>query len=55
MITNLAYLRTALELLAEGSQSAETEIKVLDTIRFICQQNIERLENQKLETEHGNL
>ena len=55
MITNLNYLRTALELLEQGSQSAETEIRVLRTMQHICEQNIERLEMARLESEHGNL
>ena len=51
MITNINYLQTAIELLAEGNQPADTQIKILDTIRFICQQNIERLEMAQLEAE----
>jgi len=49
MITNLNYLKTALELLEQGSQSAETEIRVLRTMQHICEQNIERLEMTQLE------
>jgi hypothetical protein len=51
MITNLAYLRTALELLEQGSQSAETEIRVLRTMQHICEQNIERLQMAQLDKE----
>ena len=51
MINNINYLQTAIELLAEGNQPTDTQIKILDTIRFICQQNIERLEMAQLEAE----
>jgi len=50
MITNIKYLQTSVELLAEGNQPADTQIKILDTIRFICQQNIERLQMAQLDT-----
>lgn len=43
MITNLAYLKTAVEALESG-QSPMTEAKILGTIKFICEQNIERIE-----------
>ena len=53
MITNLNYLKTDLELLEQGSQSAETEIRVLRTMQHICEQNIERLEMKTLENENS--
>jgi hypothetical protein len=43
MITNLAYLKTAIECLEQG-QSPMTEAKILGTIKFICEQNIQRIE-----------
>ena len=54
MITNLNYLKTALELLEQGSH-VETEIRVLRTMQQICEQNIERLELAQMENERGNL
>jgi hypothetical protein len=43
MITNINYLKTALERLEEG-QTPMTEIKILKTIQQICEQNIQRIE-----------
>lgn len=43
MITNLNYLKTAIEAL-EAGQTPMTEAKILGTIKFICEQNIERIE-----------
>jgi hypothetical protein len=43
MITNIAYLKTAIECLEQG-QSPMTEAKILGTIKFICEQNIQRIE-----------
>jgi hypothetical protein len=43
MITNIAYLKTALECLEEG-QTPMTELKILKTIQQICEQNIQRIE-----------
>ena len=43
MITNIAYLKTALECLEEG-QPPVTELKILKTIQQICEMNIERIE-----------
>jgi len=43
MITNLAYLRTAVECLEEG-QTPMTEAKILRTIQQICEMNINRIE-----------
>ena len=55
MITNMNYLQTSLELLAEGHLTVANQIKILDTIKFICEQNIERLELAQMENENGNL
>lgn len=43
MITNLNYLKTAVEAL-EAGQTEMTEAKILGTIKFICEQNIQRIE-----------
>ena len=43
MITNIAYLKTALECLEEG-QTPVTELKILKTIQQICEMNITRIE-----------
>ena len=43
MITNINYLKTALECLEEG-QTPATELKILKTIQQICDMNIERIE-----------
>ena len=43
MITNINYLKTALECLEEG-QTPVTELKILKTIQQICDMNIERIE-----------
>ena len=52
MITNINYLQTSVELLAQGNVSLDNQIKILDTIKFICEQNIERLEMAQLENQH---
>ena len=43
MITNINYLKTALECLEEG-QTPMTEMKILKTIQQICEMNIQRIE-----------
>jgi hypothetical protein len=43
MITNLAYLKTALECLEQG-QTPMTEAKILNVMRDICEMNIQRIE-----------
>jgi hypothetical protein len=43
VITNLNYLKTAIEAL-EAGQTPMTEVKILGTIKFICEQNIQRIE-----------
>ena len=55
MITNMNYLQTSVELLAEDNLTVANQIRILDTIKFICEQNIERLEMAQLESENGNL
>ena len=51
MITNINYLQTSVELLAEGDLTVANQIKILDTIKFICEQNIERLQMMQMEAE----
>jgi hypothetical protein len=43
MITNLNYLKTALECLEEG-QTPMNEAKILRTMQQICEMNIARIE-----------
>ena len=43
MITNLNYLKTAVETLESG-QTPMTEMKILKTIQQICDMNIQRIE-----------
>ena len=43
MITNINYLKTAVECLEEG-QTPMTEVKILKTIQQICEMNIQRIE-----------
>jgi hypothetical protein len=43
MIINMNYLKTALEAL-ESDIPPMTQVKILSTIKFICEQNIERIE-----------
>jgi hypothetical protein len=43
MITNLEYLKTALECLEQG-QTPMTEAKILKVMRDICEMNIQRIE-----------
>jgi hypothetical protein len=43
MITNINYLKTAVECLEEG-QTPMTEAKILKVMRDICEMNINRIE-----------
>jgi fructose/tagatose bisphosphate aldolase len=43
VITNLEYLKTAIEAL-EAGQSPMIAAKILGTMKFICEQNIERIQ-----------
>jgi len=43
MITNMNYLKSALETL-ESDISPMTQAKILGIVKFICEQNIERIE-----------
>jgi hypothetical protein len=45
MITNLVYLKNAIAALENG-QSEMTEARILGTIKFICEQNIQRIETK---------
>jgi hypothetical protein len=44
MITNLEYLRTALEVLESGESTEANKIKILKIMASICTQNAERME-----------
>lgn len=44
MITNLEYLRTALEVLESGESTEINQIKILRIMASICIQNAERME-----------
>ena len=44
MITNLEYLRTALEVLESGHSTEVNTIKILRIMASICMQNAERME-----------
>ena len=45
MITNLNYLKTAVELLEEGGQTEMTTLKILRVIAHICEANAQRIED----------
>lgn len=44
MITNLNYLRTALEVLESGDSTEVNTIKILRVMASICTQNAERMQ-----------
>ena len=44
MITNLEYLKTALEVLESGQSTEVNTIKILRIMASICMQNAERME-----------
>ena len=46
MITNLDYLRTALEVLESGHSTEVNTIKILRIMASICMQNAERMETR---------
>ena len=54
MITNINYLKTAVECLEEG-QTPMTEMKILKTIQQICDMNIERIELDLVDKVEGKL
>lgn len=49
MITNLAYLKTAIEAL-EAGQTPMTEAKILKIMAQICEQNISRIETELVDS-----
>lgn len=49
MITNLSYLKTAIEAL-EAGQSPMTEAKILRIMSQICEQNITRIETDLVDS-----
>jgi hypothetical protein len=46
MITNLNYLRTALEVLESGESTEMNTIKILRVMASICTQNAERMQQE---------
>ena len=54
MITNINYLKTAVECLEEG-QTPMTEMKILKTIQQICEMNIQRIELDLVDKVEGKL
>jgi|688.fasta_scaffold1598333_1 hypothetical protein len=46
MITNIEYLKTALEVLSAGDQTPMTERKILRIMSQICEMNIRRIETE---------
>jgi len=46
MITNLNYLKTAVELLEEGGQTEMTTLKILRVMAHICDANAQRIEDE---------
>jgi hypothetical protein len=46
MITNLNYLRTALEVLESGESTEMNTIKILKIMASICTQNAERMQQE---------
>jgi len=54
MITNLSYLKTAIEALEEG-QLPVNEIKILRVMSQICEMNVQRIETEFLSTVDFNM
>jgi hypothetical protein len=54
MITNINYLKTALECLEEG-QTPMTEMKILKTMQQICEMNLQRIELDLVDKVEGKL
>ena len=50
MINNIDYLRTAVEVLAQGDQTPMTEAKILRVISQICEMNIARIETDLVDS-----
>ena len=50
MITNLEYLKTAIEVLSAGDQTPMTEVKILRVMAQICEMNIRRIEDNLVDS-----
>lgn len=50
MITNLEYLKTAIEVLGAGDQTPMTEVKILRVMAQICEMNIRRIEDNLVDS-----
>ena len=48
MIENLNYMKTAVEVLEEGT-SEMNQMKILKVIKQICEKNIEKIENELID------
>ena len=48
MIENLNYMKTAVEVLEEGT-SEMNQLKILKVIKQICEKNIEKIENELID------
>ena len=54
MIENLNYMKTAVEVLEEGT-SEMNQLKILKVIKQICEKNIEKIENELIDRVEGKL
>lgn len=50
MITNIEYLKTAIEVLSAGDQTPMTERKILRIVAQICEMNIRRIETELIDS-----
>lgn len=48
MIQNINYIKTAVDVLLEGT-SEMNELKILKVVQQICEQNIQRIENNLID------
>ena len=53
MITNLNYLRTALEAIESGTLDEATLVKILRTVAFIAESNADRIDQQILDRDQA--
>ena len=54
MIENLNYLKTAIDVLVEGT-SEMNQLKILKVVQQICERNIEKIENDLIDRVEGKL
>lgn len=53
MITNLNYLRTAIETIDTGTLDEATLVKILRTVAFIAESNADRIDQQILDRDQA--